>query len=206
MNRCDSSRNPIRQKCRFSLMETPFNRMTRPGSVQCGTIISIMETKDVPTPSKEKGKSMPHPTAQVPFFWRIRKWAVILTGPLIIVFCVFAWNLVPMREAKFQQKELANAFFKECTVVFTDTAGVPRIPDECLHSAQKKLSITTDALRSWAPTTSADIKDGYWYAHIQFLNPAKQVFDKKIGVAVNDVGYNTPSERSQHLQPDSVEP
>ena len=170
------------------------------------SIISIMETKDIPTPAKDKEPSKARPRAKIPFFMRFRKLAVIITGPLIIVICALLWNIVPMSEAKYQQQELAKAFFKECTAVFTDTAQVPKIPDDCLHAAQKKESITTDALRSWTPTVSADIRDGYWWAHIQFLNPAKQVFDKQIGVAVNDVGYNTPSERSQHLQNESVEP
>ncbi|MDR3689391.1 MAG: hypothetical protein P4L46_08435 [Fimbriimonas sp.] len=131
-----------------------------------------------------------------PLYWKYRKIAAVITGPLIVIACVVAWNWIPIREASYQQNELAKEFFHQCYLVFADTSAVPKIPDEPLHVAQRKQSVTTDALRSWGPQVSADIRDGYWWAKIQFSTPNKKVYEQRIGVAVNDVGYNTPSERS----------
>jgi|GEM_PF-1811912 hypothetical protein len=165
--------------------------------------------KDSESKSHSKSKETEEPHARtvirMPFFLRYRKLLAIVTIPAIVVLCVFAWNWIPFTEAKYQQEELSKAFFAECYKGFADTAQLPKIPEEALHNAQKKQSLTNDAMRAWSPSVIGFVYKGDWYARITFTAPEKKVFEKKIGPAVNDVGYNTSSERSNHLNPEGGE-
>lgn len=147
-----------------------------------------------------RGRFMGH------LYLRYRKLAAVIGIPLVVVACIILWTWIPMTEANYQQKELAREFFNQCYLTFEDTSQIPRAPEEALRVAQKKQSVTMDAFRAWSPQVWGEIRDGYWWARIQFSTPKKRVFEKRIGVAVNDVGYNTPSEKSQRLEPESVEP
>ncbi len=135
-------------------------------------------------------------------YWRYRRILAILAIPIFVIICILAFSWIPISEAKHQQKELANTFFDECYVTFVDTSQIPKMPEEALAIAQRKQKISLSALRTWSPQVSGEIRNGYWWAKIQFMSPTKHVFEKRIGVAVNDVGYNTPSERSQRLRSD----
>ena len=139
----------------------------------------------------------------MPFLLRYRKLLAVITIPAFVVVCIFAWSWIPFTEAKYQQEQLAKAYFDECYKGFMDTAQLPKVPEEALHTAQKKQSLTNDALRTWSPSVIGFVYKGNWYARITFTAPEKKVFEKKIGVAVNDVGYNTSSEHSNHLNPES---
>jgi hypothetical protein len=165
-----------------------------------------MATKKNPKPGLERESVKPRVRLSLPVYWSYRKIAAIATIPLIVIACILAWAWIPMSEARYQQKELAHEFFNQCTIIFTDTSQIPKVPEEALHIAQHKQSVTLDALRAWSPQVLGEIRDGYWWARIQFGSPEKKVYEQRIGVAVNDVGYNTPSERAQRQEGETSEP
>jgi len=126
-------------------------------------------------------------TAGFSLFWQIRRLGYIFWLPLGGGVLVCAWVLIPRWQADYQQQQLTDAFFAECQKVFQDTSQVPRNPEQELRDAEDRRSLTNNALGDWSPKVSALIKDGYWYARIEYKEPKPSVHEQKIGVAVNDV-------------------
>jgi len=128
-------------------------------------------------------------TAGFSLYWRLRRLGYIFWLPIGGAILVGAWVLIPQYEAEYQQEQLAKAFFAQCQHVFEDTSQVPKIPEEALRTAEGQRSLTNNALSSWSPTVAGVIRDGYWYALIDFKSPKPFHREKKIGVAVNEGAF-----------------
>lgn len=133
------------------------------------------------------------PRLNAPLVWRLHKVWRFLRIPLAAAVIVFGWVYVPVLEARSQQDALATAFFAECTKTLKDTEMLPKVPEDALAEAIKKRPITEAAVRSWDPEVASEIKQGQWVAEIVFDKPSAYRIEHKIGPALAESGYDTPS-------------
>ena len=132
------------------------------------------------------------PQLSPPLSWHLLKFWRVARIPLVVVILVLAWIFVPQMEARNQQNALADEFFTQCDKTLKDTDQLPKVPEEALADAVKKVDVTADALHSWNPIVSCEIRQKQWVGKIVFAWPYSYTVERTIGPAVGDAGYDAP--------------
>jgi len=152
-----------------------------------------MQPRDPENPSAREAGLDDTPLIKAPFYWRVRIFWRYVRIPAVVAILVLAFIFVPQLEAKNQQSALADNFFAECQKTLKDTDQLPKVPEEALADAIKKLEVTQSAIHSWNPSVSSEVRKGKWIARIQFVRPSTYFIEQTIGPALAEAGYDTPS-------------
>jgi hypothetical protein len=152
-----------------------------------------MGKEEFRNPSAENVLIDDGPRIVAPLNWRLHNLWISMRIPFVIVAIVLAWIYIPFLEARSQQNALATEFFVICRRTLKDTDQLPKVPDEALQEAIKKRPVTQSALFNWSPQVSSVIRKGEWVARIEFVKPSNYTIEEKIGPALAEAGYDTPS-------------